>query len=277
MWNRRLANLPDRDRLSVLIGVILLGLALTHFVQLPSRQVGTTVLGSALGVNISGYWIIILVLVIVASAGTDMLIRLHPRLADRRVRATFTAWILPGLTVLAAGWLLEATPNWPLWWTGLIITGVVFGAVTSAEYALIGAENPASSRPRLFLNIIAYLLILILYAAIYQARSRSLITVTATFLLSSLTALDLLRTASPRLGHAVLLSGLIGLVMAECSWALNYWRAGVGTVSLLSLLIFYVAVGLATQHELDKLSPAILVEFAIVAALGAGLLIAFHP
>lgn len=277
MQNKRLANLPDRDRLSVLIGVILLGLALTHFVHLPSRQVGATVLSSALDVHVSGYWIIILALVIVASAGADMLIRSHPRLTDRRLRATSIAWILPGLTVLAAGWLLEATPNWPLWWTGLIITGAAFGAVVSAEYALIGAENPASSRPRLFLNITAYLLILILYAAIYQARSRSLITVTATFLTSSLIALDLLRTASPRLGHAALLSGLVGLVMAECSWALNYWRAGVGTVSLLSLLIFYVAVGLAAQHELDKLSPTILAEFAIVTALGIGLLIVFHP
>lgn len=277
MWDKRLPHIPDRDRLSVLIGVILLGLATTQFIQLPSRQLGTTVLGSALGLDLSGYWMIIIVLVVLASAGTDMLIRTHPRLSDSRLRTTSVTWILPGLAMLAIGRLLAAIPSWPLWWAGLLAAGIVLGAVVTAEYALVGESQPAGSRPRLFLNIIAYTLALTLYAAIYQTRSRSLITATATAAVSFLLAVDLIWVACAGPGRTALMAGIVGLIMAECSWALNYWRTSLGTASLLLLITFYTTTGLATHHLMGKLSRPVLIEFAGVAALGIGLLIAFHP
>ncbi len=277
MWRNVSSHLPDRDRLGMLVGVILLGLALTQFVRLPGRQLGTTVLGSALNVDISGYWMLIGVLVILAGAGTEMLIRSHPRLSDDRLRVTLIAWILPGLTVLTAGGMLQTIPNWPMWWAGLLLTGVLFSAVVTAEYALVDEGQPASSRARLLLNIMAYLLVLILYAAIYRTRSRSLITATVVLLISFLVALDLLWTARAGLGRTALLAGLIGLILAECSWAINYWRAGVMTASLTLLLTFYTASGLATQYLLGKLSRQVLIEFAVVAAVGSGLLMVFHP
>ncbi len=277
MWNKHLSRIPNRDQLSILIGVILLGLATTQFVQLPSRELGTTVLGSALGINISGYWMIITVLVVVACAGTDMLIRAHPRLTDGRLSATFITWILPGLTVLTAGRLLAAAPSWLLWWISLVVTGAIFGAVVTAEYALVDEKQPASSRARLLLNIIAYVLALILYTTIYQTRSRSLITTSATLLLSFLIALDLLWVARASLLKTIWLAGVVALIVAECSWAINYWQANVGTASLLLLLTFYATSGLTAQYLLGKLSRHIFIEFAAVIVVGAGLLVAFRP
>lgn len=277
MWNKYLPRTPDRDRLSMLIGVVLLGLAITQFVQLPSKELGAVVLGSTLGISLSGYWMIVGVLAILASTGTDMLIRSHPNLRDGRLRATFVTWILPGLTVLAAGRVLLALPSWPLWWAGLIVTGALFGAVVTAEYRLFSESQPTSSRPRLLLNVVAYVLALVLYAAIYQTRSRSLITATATWAVSFLVALDLLWWARAGLGRAALLAGIMGLVLAECSWALNYWRASIWTASLLLLVTFYVASGIASQYLMDKLSRRVLGEFAVVAIILIGLLIAFHP
>lgn len=278
MWNKHLSRLPDRDKLSVLIVVILLGLAITQFIQLPSQQVGTTVLGSRLGLEISGYWMIVSVLVIVASTGTDMLIRSRPRRGDgQEDQSTFVAWIVPGLTVLVAARILAATPSWPLWLMGLIITGITFGAVVTAEYLLVDAKLGAGSRARLLLNVVAYILILSLYAIIYQTRSRSLITVSATGVASFLIALHLLYAAQAGLKRTALLAGIISIILGECSWALNYCRVSMWSGSLFLLLVFYTSSGLATQHLKGKLTPQLLVEFAGVALIGIGLLITFRP
>jgi hypothetical protein len=277
MWNKHLSRLPDRDKLSVLIGVILLGLAITQFVQLPSQQVGTTVLGSHLGLEISGYWMIVSVLIIVASTGTDMLIRSRVRQGDGQDHAILVAWIVPGLTVLVAARVLAAAPNWPLWWMGLIVTGITFGAVVTAEYILVDAKQPAGSRARLLLNVVAYILILSLYAIIYQARSRSLITVSTSVVASFLLALHLLYAAQAELERTTLLAGIISLIIGECSWALNYCRISMWSSSLFLLLVFYTSSGLATHHLKGKLSSQILIEFAGVALIGIGLLVTFYP
>jgi hypothetical protein len=277
MWNRYLARFPNRDRLSVLIGVILLGLAITQFIQLPSRHIGADVFGSPLGLEISGYWMIVSVLIVLASAGTDTLMRAHPQFAHTQQGAVFITWILPALTVLVAAYILSAVPGGLLWLAGLGLTGVAFGAVVITEYLVVGDSQPAGSRPRLVLNIVSYILILILYTAIYQARARSLITVTATLALSGLVALDLLWVARAGLGRTALLAILVGLILGECSWALNYWRASTWMGSLVLLITFYTLSGLAAQFLLGKLSRFVLLEYIAVIIAGAGLLIAFHP
>ncbi len=277
MWNKNTSNIPNRDQLGVLIGVLLLGLAITQFVQLPSQQLDATVLGSALGISISGYWMIVSVLAVLASTGTDMLIRSHPRLSKSQAHTTLVAWILPGLTVLAAGRILMGLPNWPLWCAGLCATGIVSGAVATAEYALIGVSQPAGARARLFLNIVAYVLALVLYAAVYYTRARSLITATVTLGITFLIALDLLWVARAGLKRTALFAGIIGLILAECSWGLNYWQISLGTASLLLLLTFYTTSGLAAQYLMGKLTRHVLIEYGVVAAVGGGMLIAFHP
>lgn len=277
MWNKHVSRLPDRDKLSVLIVVILLGLTITQFVQLPSQQLGTTVLGSRLGLEISGYWMIVSVLILVASTGTDMLIRSRPRQSDSQDQATLVAWIVPGLTVLVAARVLAAAPNWPLWGMGLIVTGITFGAVVTAEYILVDTSQGVSSRARLLLNVVAYILVLSLYAIIYQARSRSLITVSTTTVSSFLIALHLLYAAQAGLKPALLLAGIISLIMGECSWALNYCRVSMWSGSLFLLLVFYTSSGLASQHLRNKLTPQVMIEFAGVALIGLGLLVTFHP
>jgi hypothetical protein len=55
-------------------------------------------------------------------------------------------------------------------------------------------------------------------------------------------------------------------VVGEATWALNYWRLDNWTASLLLLLFFYLATGIAQQYLLDRLKPAVLLEFGLVTA-----------
>ena len=68
---------------------------------------------------------------------------------------------------------------------------------------------------------------------------------------------------------------VIGLILGEATWALNYWpgRSIVGGVLL--FLVFYVFIGLARRGLEDRLTLSALLEYGIVALLGLGLLVRF--
>jgi len=67
------------------------------------------------------------------------------------------------------------------------------------------------------------------------------------------------------------LSGLVGLTLAEATWALNYWAASFLLGGALLLVIFYMAIGLLQNHLEGTLSPRIFWEYGLV---GFGLLVA---
>ena len=107
-------HLPDRDRLSVLTAMIVLAYALTRVLDLPSRVVSTTIFGSALGFDLNGTVMMMLVVAGLISAGADTLVRSHPHLAGRSGASTILHWILPGAAALVLGAVLNRTPDGPL-------------------------------------------------------------------------------------------------------------------------------------------------------------------
>ena len=58
-----------------------------------------------------------------------------------------------------------------------------------------------------------------------------------------------------------------GLICGQATWALNYWNVSNWSAGVLLLALFYLLVGLAQQHFQDRISPMILVEFAVVLAV----------
>ena len=56
---------------------------------------------------------------LLASDGSDTLVRSHPRLATQSNRSTVIHWILPGASALVLGAALNLIPNGLLWWLGL--------------------------------------------------------------------------------------------------------------------------------------------------------------
>jgi intracellular septation protein A len=143
---------------------------------------------------------------------------------------------------------------------------VLIGLAVAAEFAALSPRHPAATRARLGLNILAYLLALVFFYLIYRTRARSLVTATEVTLVAFLIALDLLGVAETRAARVILYSAVVGLVVGEATWALNYWRLDNWTASLLLLLFFYLATGIAQQYLLDRLKPAVLLEFGLVTA-----------
>ncbi len=277
MFEKRPTLIPGRQRLSVFIGLILLCLVLTQFIELPTRTLAVTVLGSPLGVDLDAGWLMAVLLASLVCTGTDALVRTHPRAQEVSPRYTFVYWILPGLLGVAAARLLSAPMARSVWVAGLAATGGLFAIVLTAEYTTVDPVAPIYPQARLFLNVIAYTLAFVVFILVYQTRGRSLVTATAMLVISFALALDLLWHAGAKLGQTFLLAAAVGMVLGEASWAMNYWQLSAWSGGMLLMLVFYVMTGIASQHLQGKLSRQVLFEFLVVAVVGIAVLMVFRP
>ena len=69
--------MPRTDRLGITVSLVLLGLALSMLVQLPSRQFAFEVLGSELTVQFTGPTQLALIMTALVCAGVDAIMRSH--------------------------------------------------------------------------------------------------------------------------------------------------------------------------------------------------------
>lgn len=259
---------PSRDRLSVLTAVILLAYALARFLRLPTQQVfGTTFLGSALGVDLSGASLMLLLIAALISTGADTLIRSHP---SYQGGITVTHWVVPGATALVLGALLNGVPIGVVWWGGLALSAVMLVAVLITEYLVLVRDDPYHDAAALALTVLTHLLALALFTLLRQLGARAAVSATVGGVVAAALAWRLFDLRGAEFGRSVVYAALIGLFCAEAVWAFNYWRVTPISVGVLMMLVFYVAVGLAQQHLAGKLTRRASLEFALVGLIGIG-------
>jgi hypothetical protein len=266
-----------RERASVVATLVVLGLILATFLQFPTRTFSLTVLGSLLTIPLSQTATMAALLVGITCAGTDAIVRSHPTARQIEARYSFVTWVLPGLTVVLATVLLPQAPTRLYQLVGFAVTGLLLILVISAEYYTVDPTDRHYLAARLSLNVWAYLLALLLFTLIYSPKTRSLISATEITLVSSLLALEFLRSAGRSFGRTALYAAIAGLGTGEIIWAMNYWRISGITGGLILLLGFYVATGLASQQLQDRLTRRVLIEYAIVALVGLVVLLRFGP
>jgi hypothetical protein len=262
---RETAKKPvDRDRLSMLLAVLILGNVLFRFIELPEQVYRLQALGSPLEIRASSTLLLITLMVGLACTGTSLVLQDRALLAEHSGRPVYISWILPGLLAGLSAYLLSLTPTLLIWIGGLIVFGVSIGLTVSAEHATVSPDAPSYPAARLALNVLAYLMTFALFVLIYQTRTRSLVTATLTLVTATLVALDLLSVPDVPMRRMLPFAGIVGLMIGQSTWALNYWQIGAWVGGLLLLLIFYVAINVAHQHLLERLSLSTLFELGAV-------------
>jgi hypothetical protein len=246
------------------LAVLILGNVLFRLVELPEHVYRLQALGSPLEVHASGTLLLITLMVGLVCTGTSVILHDHALLVERSGRPVYISWILPGLLAGISAYLLSLAPTLFIWIGGLIVFGISIGLTVSAEYAAVSPDAPSYPAARLVLNVLAYLMAFVLFALVYQTRTRSLVTATLTLFTATLLALDLLSVADVPVGRVLPFAGIVGLIIGESTWALNYWRIDAWVGGLLLLLIFYVAINIAHQHLLERLSLSTLFEFLVI-------------
>lgn len=258
-------NTPvDRDRLSVVLAVLVLSAVLFRFIELPEYAFRWHVLGSPLEIYVTNTLVLVALTVGLACTGTSLVLHDHPLLTPHSGRRIYILWVLPGTLAGLSAYLLSLAPTLGLWIGGLTVFGISIGLTISAENATVSAEASSYPGARLVLNVLAYLMAFVIFLLIYQTRTRSLVTATLTLVTAGFLAVDLLSVADVPLGRMLPFAGIVGLIIGQSTWALNYWQMSAWTGGLLLLLIFYVLVNVAHQHLLERLRPSMLVEFAAI-------------
>jgi hypothetical protein len=266
-----------RERASVVATLVVLGLILAAFLQLPTWTYDLTVLGSPLTITISQTALIATLLVGITCAGTDAIVRSHPTAQRIEARYSFVTWTLPALTVLLAAVLLPQAPTLLYRLAGYVLVGLILILVISAEYYTVDPTDSRYLVARLSLNAWAYLLALVIFVLIYSAKARSLVSATGVTVVSTLLALEFLRSAGRGFGRTALYALIAGLSTGEIIWAMNYWRIRGMTGGLILMLGFYVATGIANQQLQGRLTRRMLIEFGVVALVGLVVLLRFGP
>ncbi len=274
------------DKLSVVVSVILICLALFLIVELPTEifslaRFSAVVRGLPLTIRVHQNLLAAAILVGMACVGTGSIMRLHPL----SQRGSFVPWILPGLATLLATILLPRAPDRVYLLIGLATMGVLLLLIITAEYRTVDPAVSGYSTAQLGLNSIAYLIALVLFALIHGSQAPGLLMATAALGGSSLLALELLHGTQQSFRRTSLYALIVGLVMGEIVWVLSYSTLNSPSINsghsltagILLLLVFYLITGLARQELLTLLSRRILIEFAVVALIGLALLLKYAP
>lgn len=276
---RQVADVDYRDRVSVATWMVVMGLGLSLLVRLPTAEVSFWALGSPVTLPLTGTLLAALFLAVMAAAGAESVVSVHPLFVAREARLqTWSFWALPMALTIISAVLLPLASSAVLQVLALGVSGALLAAAYFGLYATVERGKPGFRRARLWLDALAYGSALILFLFVYQTRTRSLLSGSLVAVTSLLLAAEILRTASNRSSRAALTyGGIIGLLLGQVTWALNYWVLPGLTGGLLLLLIFYLLVGIAQQGLQERLTARVMWEFIVFGLIALVLIALVGP
>lgn len=242
-----------------------------------SVVVVVAVLGAALAVNVRGApaALLLAALVVTVCAGLDLVLR-----GEARYHPTPDLFILPAAVVTGGVLFISLLGSGVAIVAGLaVLAGLIF-TVFWAEFASLGGRTRLELEerrvPETALVAIGYVAAFLLYAAIYQSKTRSLFSAPAIIVVTLLLALRQLRLGPtpPRWPRTVMYGGAVALAAGEITWALNYWPLNGLLGGAFLLAAFYFLIGLFSQHVRGALTRRTLAEYGAVCGASVALITA---
>lgn len=216
-------------------------------------------------------WLLLLLAALVG-LGTDAILRGHPasRVAGPTDTAVYLA--LPILATLAAGISLEHAVGG--YWAVPVAAVVTppFALLLYALYLSLEPSAPAYQTARLGVNAAAYVVAFAFYALTYEFDRGVVVAAFVVGLTSALLAVEILREGDDDIYRLSLYSGLVGLVMAQARWALNFTPLDDLLAAAFLLTAFYLATGPLQHHLAQRLSGRTAAEFATTALVALAII-----
>lgn len=222
--------------------------------------------------------VLLLAALVVITAGiADATVRSHPqiyliklsvlRIGRNRFEFAPFSWILPSLLVVGTYLFLRLFDNAPVQVLGTIISSILLLVVILAQYYTVGRQERLYGWANIGLNLAAYVAGFLIFSAIYVNKWRALQSAPLVAIVSFLLTFELLRQTKTTRNRLLVYSAVVALIMAEVTWALNYWLLPVLIGGVMLLLVFYVVAGIMQAFLTDNLTRAVLREYLIVSLL----------
>ena len=256
----RASALPNPNRVGVLAAAVLLTYALTRLVNAPAFTVAVQLpafylsypitLGTAMTIMAAG----------LTASGMDWLVHGHPAF---QTRATLEHWLLPALTALVLGVLLDSLPPGPVWWAGFAIGGILLVSVFLAEYVAVDPGAPLYALASAGLTALSYTLFLLFIIALQIADVRLFLLIPGVFLATSLVTLRTLRLRSGGRWDFPWALG-VGFISSQLAAPLHYWPLTPLQMGLVLLGPLYALTSLAYSLSQDIPFASAFVEPAVI-------------
>lgn len=265
--------------MSVATWAVVAALGVGLVLRIPTAILTLHVFGSPVALALNDTTLMAVFLALLAAVATESAIRSHPRLGRGSVSwtQTWVYWALPAAISILAAVLTPAIPTRLLQVAGMLVGGLLVAITLYALYATVDSGAQGFRRARILLNILAYGSALALFLLVYQTRARSLISGTEVAVTAMLLAVELLRSTTDRTDLVLSYAIIVGLILGEATWALNYLLLPGLTGSLLLLLLFYLSVGLAQQGLQEHLTRRVVLEFVLFAVFALVLIALVGP
>jgi hypothetical protein len=174
-WRRKnddFTGVDYRDRISVTTWVLVLGFGLSLVLRLPTTVISFRALGSPTTLELSATTLLAFVLALAAAAGTESLIRLHPKRQANRLGLDV------GVLGAAGGHLdhhrrvVARHPDATAASAVILVSGLLLIIAFFSLYATVESGQPGFRRARLWLDMLSYGAALLLFcSSISRARA----------------------------------------------------------------------------------------------------------
>jgi hypothetical protein len=231
-------------------------------------------IGLSLFINIEPVrpWLL-LALTAIMALGADGIIRSHPRGGFHTVADTSPYLFVPVLFTLSAGLFLEDVilSYWAV--PAVLGASALMGTALYAEHITVEPDHPSFPLARFSLNVITYLTAFGFYAVVYGFDVELGPAAFAVGLISMLLAIEVFREAEADPLRALVFAAVIGVIVGEARWVLYFIPLEGFLAGVFILLVFYLATGVISHYLTDRLDTVVLAEFALVTAVGLGIVI----
>ena len=256
-------HLPDLERLSVVIALILLAYATTGFVTLPARTLDVQLPGILLELRLDFTTVVALVAAVLAAAGSEWVISSHPNLGGRY---HWQHWLVPAFTAVAIGITLGTLPVGAAWWSVFGLGAFLLAAVLTVEYISVDPADLRYSFAVLGLDAVSFTLFLIIVASLSGAGLRLYIILAAIMPVVFLISARSLYLRLRGIWHLGWAAG-ITIIITQLAAALFYLPLLPLQFGLLILGLLYGLITIATNIEEKDNWRTLWIEPAIVAAV----------
>ena len=234
-------HLPDENRLSIVIAVVLLAYAVSPYVKAPVQGFVVRVTGLVFPFQIEFSTVIGLLAATLAATGMYWIISSHPYVGGHHPLAH---GILPALTAWAIGVPLNTGIIKAQWWGVFALGGALLVLVCLAEYIVVDFADSRHGPATVGLTAVSFALFLVLVIALRAAELRLYLLLPAiliTIFLMSLRTLYLRLEGRWSVEWAAVIAG----VVAQIALALHYMPIAPLNFGLFLLGVAYALTSLA--------------------------------
>jgi len=203
-----------------------------------------------------------------AALATDGIVRTHPRWQGPDAIWSLPFLFLPAAATLGAGLFVDHAMDGYARPVGAIGGAMLVGVIVFGEYHTVDVGSRVFGTMRLILAVATYLTAFSLYAVIFSRDMPIAVSALLIGVISLGLALELLRETYLLGPSSLLVSGAIGLSLAELRLVLYFFPMDGLLAGALLIIAFYFATGIV-HHLLDQdLELATMAEYVLVGGGG---------